>query len=59
MVVTQVITSPWTIVRLPRVSGNISFERRVDNGLGGIIVIDTAPKCGCTCGCNCCRNGHD
>lgn len=57
-IVGQALTSPWTIVRMQRVAGNISFEKRVDNGLGGIIVIDTGPSCGCNCGCNCCKNGH-
>lgn len=53
--VLTVITSPWELVRAPRVSGNISFEKRVDKGFG-YTVIDLGSSCGCSC--KCCVNNH-
>lgn len=49
-----VITSPWELVRAPRVAGNISFEKVVDRGLGSIKIIDLGGgACGSSCGCKC------
>jgi hypothetical protein len=58
MAVLMVITSPWELVRTARVSGNISFEKKIDRGITGITVIDTGhSSCNCNCGCKCCGGG--